>query len=513
MPEQGSEMKAVAVSRPGRPEKAQSFWKAFEASFFGRHPFLLVFLVAVVPRALLGLFAPYDGLDWPIVYRIVAENIYLNHCVSQSPPLSAVCAPHWGGNQLPGFPAFAALAWWLSAKSDLAILVGQSMLTGAAICWLMHAIKQLTKSGRIALAAGLVTALSPVCLGWARSLNTEALAVATTIWVLAELFLSMAGKRLRILPLGIALACAAFIRFDNILLCFLVVPCAFAIYRPGEALRRGIAVAMVFAVPLLAWTARSVAAGLPLIPTVNIVASINPDGSVLFPVGVKKYYLSWLANATDQRTFSMPIYNGAYHELYVPDKVFDSELERRRVHRLISRLSELRNKPIPKDIDDEFGAIAAERYAHDPMRQIVWLPLSRLRTMWINPFYSWGLPIGFDRAEVSIAMKRRFDTGGANAILQAALDNPGFALGKAIANGYLIALLAAFAGLFAALFRAPPPPHVWMVFMLALTLVLVRSLFLVSVAQVESRYIIECVPAIEVAVILGLASFRKRLAR
>jgi hypothetical protein len=242
----------------------------------------------------------------------------------------------------------------------------------------------------------------------------------------------------------------------------------------------------------------------------NVAASMNPDGSVLFPVGAKKYYLSWLANATDQRTFSMPVYNGNYHEMRVPDKVFDSELERQRVHRLLTQLAKLRNKPMPKEIDDEFGAIAAERYAHDPLRQIIWLPLSRLKTMWINPFYSWGLPIGFEKAEISIAMKRRFDTGGAGAIIQAALDNPGFAIGKAIANGYAIALGAVFLGLLFYFFRTPPPPYVWTVFVVALTLVLVRSLFLVSVAQVETRYIVECIPAMEVAVILGLVSRRKK---
>jgi len=486
--------------------------RLFEASFPGRHPFLLVFLIAVFPRILLGLFAPYDGLDWSIVYRIVADNIYLNHCVSQSPPLSAACAPHWGGNQLPGFPAFVAFAWWLSGKSNLAVLIGQSILTGVAICWLMQAIKELTNSKRIALAVGLVTALSPVCLGWARSFNTEALALATTIWVLAELFLSVARKRLRIWPLGIALACAAFIRFDNILLCFLVVVCAFAIHRPAQALRRGIAVALVFAAPLLIWTVRSVAMGLPLVPNVNISASVNPDGSVLFPVGLKKYYLSWLADATDQRIFSIPIYTGAYQEMQVPDKVFDSELERQRVHRLLAKLAKLRDKPIPKEINDEFGAIAAERYAHNPYRQIIWLPLSRLKTMWINPFYSWGLPIGFEKAEVSIAMKRRLDTGGAGAVVQAALDNPGFATGKAIANGYSTLLGAAFLGLLFYFFRTPPPPYVWTVFIVALTLVLVRSLFLVSVAQVETRYIVECIPAMEAAVILGLANRRKKRA-
>ncbi|MEO8301959.1 MAG: hypothetical protein ABI608_09205, partial [Rhizomicrobium sp.] len=137
MPKHDSELHTTAVSRQGKPPR--TLLQAFESSPLS--PYLLVFLVAVVPRALLGLFAPYDGLDWSIVYRIVADNIYLNHCVSQSPPLSAVCAPHWGGNQLPGFPAFVAFAWMLSAKSNLAVLIGQSILTGAAICWLMHAIK------------------------------------------------------------------------------------------------------------------------------------------------------------------------------------------------------------------------------------------------------------------------------------------------------------------------------------------------------------------------------------
>jgi|GEM_PF-508678 len=509
MPKHDSEL--AAVSSHVRLPEPPSFLRFFAFSFLGRHPFLFVFLIAVFPRIFLGLFAPYDGLDWSIVYRIVADNIFLNHCVSQSPSLGAACAPHWGGNQLPGFPAFVAFAWWLSGKSNLAVLVGQSILTGAAICWLMRAIQELTNSKRIALAIGLVMALSPVSLGWARSLNTEALAVATTIWVLAELFLSIARKRLRIWPLGIALACAAFIRFDNILLCFLVVVCVFAIHRPAEALRRGIAVAIVFAIPLLIWTVRSVAAGLPLVPTVNVAASMNPDGTVLFPVGMKKYYLSWLANATDQRTFSIPVYNGEYQEMHVPDKVFDSQLERRRVGLLLTKLAKLRAKPIPKEIDDEFGAMAAERYAHDPLRQIIWLPLSRLGTMWINPFYSWGLPISFGKAEISIAMKRQLDAGGTGAMVRAVLGNPGFAIGKAVANGYLILLLAAFLGLLFSFFRTPPPPYVWTVFVMALTLVLVRSLFLVSMAQVETRYIVECIPAIEAAVVLGLAHRRKKL--
>jgi hypothetical protein len=259
----------------------------------------------------------------------------------------------------------------------------------------------------------------------------------------------------------------------------------------------------------MVWTARSVAAGLPLVPTVNVAAHINSDGSVLFPAGMKKYYLSWLADATDQRTFSIPIYTGEYQEMYVPDRVFDNDRERQQVHTLLSKLSKLRGTKIPREIDDKFRAIAVERYARDPFRQIIWLPLSRLRTMWINPFYSWGLPIGFEKATTSIAMSRKFDAGGMSTIIQAAIDNPGFALGKAIANGYWFSLLAIFAALPIFFLLRPPPRDVWIVFSMALFLFLVRSLFLVSIAQVETRYLVESVPAIEVAVVLGLAHFRK----
>lgn len=94
MPKHDSELITAGVSPRERLSEPPSLLRVFGSSFLGRHPFLFVFLAAVVPRVLLGLFAPDDGLDWPIVYRIVADNIYLNHCVSQSPPLSAACAPH-----------------------------------------------------------------------------------------------------------------------------------------------------------------------------------------------------------------------------------------------------------------------------------------------------------------------------------------------------------------------------------------------------------------------------------
>src|SRR5471030_1939667 len=146
----------------------------------------LVIVIAVIPR--LALVLTTEPLDTPdsSTYLTVAENIWSNLCVSRSDPASAACKPHWGGNQLPGYPAFIALAWRIGGKSLSAILVGQSIAASLAIGWLVHAVLAFTRRRDMAFAAGLVLALSPLEIGYARALLTEALAMATTIWVLAE---------------------------------------------------------------------------------------------------------------------------------------------------------------------------------------------------------------------------------------------------------------------------------------------------------------------------------------
>jgi hypothetical protein len=107
-------------------------------------------------------------------------------------------------------------------------------------------------------------------------------------------------------------------------------------------------------------------------------------------------------------------------------------------------------------------------------------------------------------------MKQRLDKGGTGALIQTALENPVAAIGKALANGYLVVLLAAFLGMLLLFLTKPPSPAVAFVFKLALMLAVARSVFLISVGQVETRYIVECVPLFEVAVILALAERRKR---
>jgi|GEM_PF-5200747 len=84
-----------------------------------------------------GLADPGYGGD-STRYVTVARNILFNGCVSTAAPETALCTPHWGGNQFPGYPLLIALGGWLArlpadAGNEAftpAIIVLQAVLAG-----------------------------------------------------------------------------------------------------------------------------------------------------------------------------------------------------------------------------------------------------------------------------------------------------------------------------------------------------------------------------------------------
>ncbi|MBT4732560.1 hypothetical protein HOB87_11415, partial [Candidatus Woesearchaeota archaeon] len=88
--------------------------------------FIVIFL-AITTRLIFVFLFPGSGGDWDI-YSTVAENI-LNGCgVSLSNPESVECIPHFGGNQLPGYPAFVALLWEVFDHKDVSIRLAQTLI-------------------------------------------------------------------------------------------------------------------------------------------------------------------------------------------------------------------------------------------------------------------------------------------------------------------------------------------------------------------------------------------------
>ena len=230
--------------------------------------YAIVVIAALLPRLALAIFFPGGGGD-TLRYESVTLNILQNGCVSLSDPTVGDCIPHWGGNQLPGYPIFLSLVWAVSGVSWLSASIVQIILSTTAICYLLCAIHRLCGEWYPAFAVGLTVALSPLQIPWSRMALTETLSFAIIIWIFAELAFSLAANRLRVWPLGLSITAAIFIRYDNAFLCLAIAICGFYLHGPKQALLRGALISAIVAVPVLGWMVRGIAHGLSAVPHVT----------------------------------------------------------------------------------------------------------------------------------------------------------------------------------------------------------------------------------------------------
>ena len=461
--------------------------------------YLVIGAIAVLVRLALALSAPGEGGDTS-GYFTIALNIVENGCVSLSEPATGVCEPDWGGNQLPGYPTFIALVWAISGVSPLAVRVAQALVVVGAGLWLVHAVARYTGSWRAALFVGLVMALSPLQAAWPRLALTETLALATTMWVLAELVLSLAEGRLRIWTTAIALAAAVFVRYDGVLMCLPVAFCAFVIHGPRRALLRGGAIALILAIPVLAWVARSADAGLGYVPTIwSASVGGSADG------GFISWARTWSTHEYDFQKWSYPLGGQRYSQIRIDDRAFDDDEEGIRVARLLGELARFDGEPFPAHVNAAFAALADERRARDPLRHWAWNPLRRAANMWFTPFSSFGWPL-----EVPDALRDAVRTAAFGGVAAAIAEHPLIAAGKALVNGYRFLLVIGFvaAGIYAIMRRKR---YLLRLLGIAVLIVAARTVFFSELALMETRYIMETVPGLELVAVLALwETWRRR---
>ena len=438
-----------------------------------------------------------------VVLVQVALNIVQNGCVSLSEPTTGACEPDWGGNQLPGYPAFIALVWAVSGASPLAVRVGQALVVVGAGLWLVHAVARYTGSWRAAFFVGLVMALSPLQVAWPRLALTETLALATTMWVLAELMLSLAENRMRVWTTGFALTAAVFVRYDGVLLCLPVAFCAFVIHGPKRALLRGGAIALIVALPVLAWVARSADAGLGYVPRIPSLAS-------LAPVGFVSWTRTWSTHEYDLATVAWPMLRHRYTDIRIDGRAFDNDEEAAQIATLLDELARFDGEPFPQHVDGAFAALAAERRTRDPVRHWLWNPLRRAANMWFNPYSSFGWPLdvpGTLREEIRASISKE----GLAGVVAAISKHPLIAGGKGLVGGYRFALVIVFAGVIAHLIRRRNH-YLLRVVWIAVIIVAARAVFFSGFALMETRYVIEAVPGLELVAALGLwEAWRRRI--
>lgn len=458
-------------------------------------------LIAVVAIAIavrfLFLFAyPNSGGDWDI-YSTVAQNILDGCGVSLSLLGSGECVPHFGGNQLPGFPAFVAAIWWLADHSDTAVRIAQTVCYAAALAWLMRAVLILTSAPRLALLVGFVMALSPLQVAWPRFTQTETLALATNIWVAAELLLSLSEKRLRLLSLSFAFTAAIFTRLDGVLLSVPIAVTCFLIYRPAQALRQGVILALLIAVPLTFWAVRNIAVGLP---------SIMPQGMVLpnnapTPHGYIAWCRSWMTEEYQRPGALYPPNRMVYSGIVIDSRAYDGPEEKAEVERWLAELTEHDGQPFPPNIDAQFARLAKERAERNIYRTYISNNISRALALWQNPFSSFAwpneLPSHFGhQARLEIARS------GLMGAFRLAQNYPVEAATKALTGVYRYLLLGMTLTIFL-ISIGRNSNTISDVIKLAFSVFVARTIFFAVTNNVETRYTVEAIPWMELGLLLA----------
>ena len=122
---------------------------------------ILILFTAFFFKFLSIIFIPEIGGD-TIGYQNVALNILYNFCVSLSDPATKECVPHWGGNQLPGYPAFLALNYWLFGVKNIYPLITAAIIFQLSVFFLFRELIKYKYDDRAILITISVLSFSPI---------------------------------------------------------------------------------------------------------------------------------------------------------------------------------------------------------------------------------------------------------------------------------------------------------------------------------------------------------------
>ncbi|MGY8992984.1 MAG: hypothetical protein ACKVK8_02380, partial [Rhodospirillales bacterium] len=440
-----------------------------------------------------------------LVYIRVAENILLNFCVSVSEPSTGACVPHWGGNHLPLYPALIAGTWALTGKSIVAALILQSVLSALAAGRLMYVTATSYRLSPAALAlCSAVLVVAPFSAAYSRMLSPEAIAAAATAWFLAELIRSFALGRLQILPVAIPLALAIWARYDDVLL---VIPLGIALYslrRSPGIVGRAALVMLLITLPLVVWGARSIGAGLNFPPgQFYDRAEIYGGTSGGFDMrGYPSWGKTWHLTPFDEEGSDHPVIAGwGYRNIILPERAFYGANDRAEIERLLSELRPLTGVPMPPHIDQRFGELAQERYRANWPYFVVWKPLQRAVWLWVRPYESFAWP-SFGNVSMKAELARHREENSWAGVLTFAVDWPFSLASKVIPIGWrYLAALFLIAHLFGFWRRQESGLRVLLA--MAVSYALARTVFLGAYGLTETRFLMECGPFIDIAIVLA----------
>ncbi len=441
-----------------------------------KHPrFFLISTLAGVALRLVFIFRFPGVTSDSFVYGDIAKN-WLQHGIYGLSGVNEVSLTYI---RLPGYPAFLAAVFAIFGMEHYQAVLVLQMFVDIGTCFLTADLARRLISPRAAKVAFVLAALCPFLANYAANALTETLEVFFTVLALD---LALVGldtlQDSSVTPwveCGLAIGAAILLRPDGALLLFAIEVYLFwELVRSWRSqsrtklsslhiLRPGLILAVVSLATLVPWTMRNLRTFHEFQPLAPRYAN---EENTFVPLGFNRWMRTWIVDYASVEDVYWMVPGNPVDPKKLPSRAFDSPEQREQTTQLLADYNDTQH--VTPDLDARFAALAAQRVHHSLLRYYVELPLLRIADMWLRP-----------RTETLPSDTRwwNFD------------DDPEW---LALTIGLGIINLAYVGAAFAGLLRGRFAPHLGLLLMF----VILRSLFLGTLENPETRYTLECYPVL-----------------
>jgi len=407
--------------------------------------------------------------------------------------------------RMPGYPAYLALMYWLSGKTEdaahLLVMLGQvavDVLGCIFIVWLAGLLLVLgdrhARQGPVLRTAWWLAMLCPFTANYTAVALTESFAIALTAIALVfvvgfsasadELIFPKPRKpwewennyRHWAIPAGLAVGVATLFRPESPLLLIAGwLATGWQLLwrrRAGDWLRIVAYSGIACIVPLIPWAVRNFV-------TLHEVQFLAPKNSnlpgELVPYGFMAWEKTWLFRMKDCYLAPWKLNSESIDVDTLPARAFDSPEEKRRVAEILEQYNN--DLTLTAEEDAAFGQLARERTARHPLRTYLWLPLLRAAILWFTPRIEL-LPVA----------------GHVFPLAQMREDDP---VDQEVTSGlFVLNVVYVVLGIWGAIKLWKWSVAARSAVSLLLLYIVVRTAFLTSLETPEPRYVLECFPAL-----------------
>jgi 4-amino-4-deoxy-L-arabinose transferase-like glycosyltransferase len=309
-------------------------------------------------------------------------------------------------SRLPGYPAFLAVIFAVFGIENFRAVLLIQVLVDLLTCFLITDMARRLLSERAARTAFLLAAACPFLANYAAAALTECLEIFFTALAL-DLALAALTVEARDpgqpsegpvstnrvwQGCGLAVGGAILLRPDGgILLASIggyLLILLLRKLRIGSAartelmttVRAGLLLALGAVIPLIPWTFRN-------LHTLHRFQPLAPryanDSDELVMTGFNRWVKTWMADYVSVEEIYWNVPGDPIDLTRLPRRAFDSEPQRQQTAGLVDDYN--RDRDITLELDARFAALAAARVKAAPLRYYIWLPALRIADMWLRP--------------------------------------------------------------------------------------------------------------------------------